>query len=406
MPSFRYKAMTASGTLLTGEMEAASPAGVAAQLRSLGHYPIAAEDGGRGDWWASLARELLRPRRAAQRDLAVATQELATLLHAGLPLDRALEMLVGLGETQRLRRPLEAVLERVRGGAALADALAADRAFPRLYVSMVRAGEMGANLEGTLQRLADYLAKAQITREAITSALVYPTILLVTAGLSISVILIFVLPEFEPLFREAGKSLPLATRIVMAAGDILGRFWWLLLLLIAAAIGAALRALRQPALRRRWDALLLRLPLLGALVTKVEMERFSRTLGTLIGNGVPLPTALGITRDTLANSVIAEAAGATAASLREGDGLAERLARTKVFPAITLDLIRIGEETGKLEEMLLRQADISERSVKHTVDRLLALLVPGLTVFLGFVVAGLIASMLMAILSINELAAR
>lgn len=404
MANFRYKAMTSGGDVVTGTLEAPSQSAAVQQIRSLGHYPISANDAEAESWRHWLNRELKFRRGPRTRDLAIATQELGMLLHAGLELDRALSILVGLGEIESLRQPFTAVLARVRDGATLADALAANPAFPKLYVSMVRAGEMGGNLEATLARLAEYLARSAAIREAIGSALVYPIILLCTAGLSICVILIFVLPEFKPLFDEAGKSLPFATQVVMAIGDFLGDWWWALIVLIAAGAYAFRRALREAEFRRRWDTFKLKLPLLGGLWTKMDVERFSRTLGTLLSNGVALPTALGMSAETLNNSVIARAVRQTASSLREGEGLAARLARTKVFPPIALDFVRVGEETGKLDEMLLRQADLYERSVRHTVDRLLALLVPVLTILLGMMVAGLIASILVAILSINDLA--
>lgn len=404
MTNFRYKALTATGAVVTGTLEAPSQAAAVQQIRNLGHYPISANDADTAGWRGSLGRELRLRRGPRPRDLAIATTELATLLHAGLDLDRALSILVGLGEIESLRQPLQAVLARVRGGASFADALAAENVFPKLYVSMVRAGEMGGNLEVTLSRLAEYLTRAYAIREAIASALVYPIILLATAGLSIIVILVFVLPNFKPLFEEAGKELPFATQIVMAAGDFLAGWWWLLLALIAAAAFGFKRWLQDADNRKRWDAFKLRLPLLGPLWVKMEVEKFARTLGTLLGNGVALPTALAMSADTLGNTVMAGAVRQTAASLREGEGLAARLARAKVFPPVALDFVRVGEETGKLDEMLLRQADLYERSIKHTVDRLLALLVPVLTILLGMVVAGLIASILVAILSINDLA--
>lgn len=404
MATFRYKALSAAGAIVSGTLEAVSEAAAIQQLRAQGHYPISAAVADAPDWRRWLTQNLSPKRGLSTRELAIATSELATLIHAGLELDRALQILTGLGETQSLAAPLGAVLARLRDGASFADALAVDPAFPKFYVNMVRGGEMSGNLDATLHHLAEYLARAQTIREAITSALVYPVILLATAGLSIAVILIFVLPQFEPLFHDAGKSLPLATRIVMALGDFLGAMWWAILMSLVAGALWFRHALRQPVFRRRWDALILRSPLLGDLFIKMEMERFSRTLGTLLGNGITLPVALGITRDTLSNSVIAAVVGETALSLREGEGLAGRLARSGVFPSMALDLVRVGEETGRLDEMLLRQADLYEHAVKHKIDRLLALLVPVLTVFLGMIVAGLIGSMLVAILSVNDLA--
>ncbi len=406
MATFRYKALTDEGTPISGLLEAASQAAAIQQIHNMGHYPISATDVGTAGWRIGHLQALLPRRGVAQRDLAIATQELAMLLQSGLPLDRALSVLIGLGEATRLRQSLAAAQKRVREGVGLAEALAADPVFPKVYVSMVKAGELGGNLAPTLSRLADYLAKAQVIRDTVGSALVYPAILLVTGALSIAVILIVVLPQFEPMFRSAGKSLPFATRVVMEFGQVLGQTWWLLVLLVAGAISSIRRWLRDPSRRRHWDAVLLRLPLCGHLLTMMEMERFGRTLGTLVGNGVALPLALGITKDTLGNQAIAAAVADTAVSLREGDALADRLARTGVFPAIALDFARVGEETGKLDEMLLRQAEICERTVRHMVERLLALLVPGLTVVLGMIVAGLIASMLVAIIGINDLAVK
>jgi len=238
----------------------------------------------------------------------------------------------------------------------------------------------------------------------VTSALVYPIMLLCTAGLSIAVILIVVLPQFEPLFADAGQSLPLSTRIVMAFGHFLGATWWAIILIVIAAVFWLRQALSKASFRLRWDKGLLALPLFGDLLTSMEMERFGRTLGTLLSNGVTLPVALGITSDTLSNSSIAGLVSETAVSLREGEGLAGRLARSGQFPSMVVDLVRVGEETGHLDDMLLRLADLYEHSVKHRIDRLLALLVPLLTVVLGMIVAGLIGSMLVAILSVNDLA--
>lgn len=404
MASFRYKALSASGSTVSGHIDAPSEAAAIQQLRDLGHLPISAQTADGEGWWTSLDFAHLMRRRASQRDLAVATEELASLLGAGLPLDRALQILAGLGELERLREPLQRLTARVRDGASLGDAFATEPIFPKFYVSMVRAGETGGTIEATLKRLADYLARANAIRDAVTSALVYPTMLLATSGLSIIVILVFVLPEFEPLFRDAGKSLPFTTRVVMGLGDFVGTFWWIILLLMVAAASLFRRTLERPDFRLRFDGHLLRLPLFGDLLTKLEVERFARVFGTLVGNGIALPAALAITKDTLKNSVIASAVARAATSLREGEGLASELSKSGLFPSMTIDLLRVGEETGKLDEMLLRQADFYEHSVRHSIDRLLALLVPVLTIFLGVLVAGLIGSMLVAILSVNDLA--
>ncbi|HSZ74972.1 MAG TPA: type II secretion system F family protein [Rhizomicrobium sp.] len=404
MANFRYKAMTGSGAMISGVLEAPSHAFVIQHLRAQGHYPVSASEGRTDDLLTLAKKALPFTGKPSLRSLSLVTRELASLLQAGLELDRALGILIGLEDIGALRESFLAIRARVRDGASLADALSADSNFPRFYVSMVRAGELGGSLEHTLAKLADYIARSVAIREAVASALVYPIILLMTAGVSIIIILMFVLPEFEPLFADAGKALPLSTRIIMGAGAFLRGYWWLLAAMTAGFALWCHTVLKDPKKKLRLDAFLLRLPIFGSLLTAIETERLSRTLGTLVANGVPLPAALAIAKDTLRNSVMVDAVSTTASSLREGEGLAARLAQTKVFSPVILDLIRVGEETGKLDEMLLRQADLDEQRIRHMVDRLIALLVPVLTLFLGVVVAGLIASMMTAILSVNDLA--
>ncbi|HEY3637388.1 MAG TPA: type II secretion system F family protein [Rhizomicrobium sp.] len=404
MTQFHYRAMTGSGAVVRGVLDAPSQDQVVRQLRQRGLYPLDASEHGSGGLFGFLSKFLRRGNRVSTRGLAMATQELSTLLKAGLELDRALGILVGLSDIGALKAPFEGVRNRVRDGMSFAEALAADPVFPKFYVSMVRAGEHGGSLDITLQRLTDYLGRTMAIREQITSALVYPSLLLFTAGASIIVILVFVLPEFEPLFADAGKSLPLPTKIVMNAGDAIRYYGWIFVLLVAGGVIVLRRSLQKPANRLKWDAFKLRWPVLGNLFASIEVERLMRTFGTLLSNGVPIPTALMLSKDVLSNTVLSSAIRDAAVSLREGERLAQRLSRSKVFPPVTLDLIQIGEESGKLDEMLLRQADLDETRIKHKVDRALAMLVPILTIGLGMVVAGLIASMLVAIISVNDLA--
>jgi general secretion pathway protein F len=404
MAQFQYEAMTGSGAVVKGVLDAASKEAVIAQLRTRGLYPLKASARDEGGLLGRILPALKIGGRPSLRALAMATQELATLLKAGLELDRALGILTGLADIGSLRAPFEAARNRVRDGSSFAEALAVDPVFPKFYVSMVRAGEHGGALEITLQRLTDYLLRRLAIRESVTSALIYPAILLLTAGMSIIVILVFVLPEFEPLFADAGKALPLPAQIVMGMGNAVRSYGWLFILLVVAGVILFRNALRRPEFRLKWDGFVLRLPVLGDLLAAIDIERLMRTFGTLLANGVPAPTALNLSKDVLSNTVLAGAVKDAAASLREGERLAQRLARAKVFPPTTLDLIQIGEESGKLDEMLLRQADLDEMRIRHKIDRALALLVPCLTILLGLVVAGLIASMMVAILSVNDLA--
>jgi general secretion pathway protein F len=345
-----------------------------------------------------------RARRPRLQQLAAVTRELTTLLAAGLELDRALGILIKLTDIGPLKEPVERVREKVRDGATLADALATESSFPAYYASMVRAGEFGGTLESSLGTLGEYLERRAAVLDNIASALVYPVLLLITAALSLIVILVFVLPEFEPLFADAGAQLPLPTRIVLGLSGFVRDFWWLEILCLAAAALGIRHVMVTPHLRELFDQRLLRVPILGKLAEAIEAERFCRTLGVLCTNGVALPTALALTRDTLGNRAIAKAVGEAATRLREGDSLAHHLAQTGIFPGVLIDLVQIGEESGRLDGMLLRHADLEEQRIRHTTERLLAALVPALTLVLGFIVAGLIASMLVAILGINDLA--
>ncbi len=404
MMRFRYEAVSAAGEPVAGEMEAETRAAVIERLQRLGHVPIRAE-AARGGVARLLAWEWKPGRARALRNLPLVTQQLATLLHAGLSLDRALELAQGMAARAAERDCLGAGLDKVRGGAALADALAAQPSvFPRLYVGMVRAGEAGASLDATLRQLAEFLEKSEAARQKVVSALIYPAVVLATGLGSVGVRFGFVIPRFRPLFEDAGTALPFAARAVLAVSDFLQSYGWAPVLALALAGMLFAHRLRGREARRRWDRRLLRLPLLGDLIAKSEVARFARTLGTLLKNGVsPLP-ALAVTQETLRNAVIAEAVGAVADSLKEGKSLAEPLSRSKAMPALAIQLIRVGEETARLEEMLIKTAEIFDEEVGRSVERLLALLVPGITVLLGIVVALVIGSILTAVLSVYELA--
>lgn len=404
MPRFSYEVLTGEGRTLKGEMDGDSASTVVTELQNAGHLPASVQEVSNSKWAQLLRRDLFSGPQLTNRELALATQELATLLNAGMPLDRSLSMLIDLAGAKRSKRLFAAVLEKVRSGKSLAEAIAVqDGAFPPLYVNMVRAGESGGALDVTLKRLAEYLNKSQAARDAVLSALTYPAILMVVAGLSLTLVLTVVLPQFEPLFREAGSSLPLSTRVVMAVGGFVQTYWWLGILLIIAGVWAFREALKLPAYALRWHRLLLRLPLLGDHIKKIETARFSRTLGTLVSNGVSLPAALTLSRETLVNRVLFDDVKKITTRLKEGGGLSLPFATSGLFPSLAIHLMRVGEETGRLDEMLLKIADIYDHEVQKTTERLLALLTPALTIGLGVTIAGIIASVLVALLSINDL---
>ncbi len=411
MGRFRYRAVAASGELVQGEMAAASQATVIERLRGQGHLPLAADEIAAGaghrrrltlaQW---LRQPILGSARVTRRDVAIMTRELATLLEAGLTLDQSLKLLIELAEGEALEGLLADLLERIQGGSSLADALAQhEKLFPQVYVSMVRAGETGGALREVLSRLARYLDEAEALREQVKSALIYPVLLLILAAVSIVILLTVVLPQFTPLFENAGAKLPWLTRAVILVGDGVQRYWWLLLGGGLGATWLARRLLRQPARRAQVDRWLLRLPLLGELLAKIDTARFARALGTLLANGVPPLTALAIVQDALTNATLRRALADAATAMKDGGGLAAPLGRAGVFPKLAVHLLGVGEESGQLDPMLLKIAEVFDRDVKSTIERLMALLVPALTIVLGAIVAVIITSVMMAILSAYDL---
>jgi general secretion pathway protein F len=397
MPLYRYKAATPTGDTSEGEIFAADEQQVINQLQAAGQIPIRVVQGG------GVTR--LRRVGVRARDVQVFTQELATLLGAGLPLDKSLQIILDLSEDPRLARMTGRVLEQVRGGASLSEALEAQSGvFSRFYVSMVRAGEMGGAMEVVLQRLSEYLERAKELRDSVVSALIYPAILMVVSLVSVFVLMVFVVPHFTELFDDAGRALPMLTQVVVGSADLLRGYWWALIGAVVLIVLLLRHRLGDPAFRLRWDAGVLRLPLAGDLVRKLETARFSRTLGTLLGNGVPLLTAMSIVRETLNNRVLERGMGVAVEGLKGGQGMSAPLMEADLFPKLGMQMIRVGEETGRLEGMLMQVADIYDREVRVAVQRMLSLLEPVLIVGLGLLIATIIVSILIAIVSVNELA--
>jgi general secretion pathway protein F len=404
MARFLYRALSSSGEILSGHIEGASAAAIIEHLQDLGHLPIETVAVEERRWYQpDLSR--LANRRLSAADLVQATQQLARLLRASLPLDRSLEILIDLAPPGRPRLVFGRVLEGIRDGHPLAEALASQgEAFSRSYISMVRAGEFGSSLPEVLGRLADFLARSHRITQKVQSALIYPAILLVMSALSIVLVLAFVLPQLKPLFLEAGAALPTPTRIVMAASDFVEAGWWLILIGLLVAGLVYRRVSQLPAFRQWRDQWLMRLPLLRDLIGRYEIGRFARTLGTLIQNGVPLAAGFGIAGDGFSNRVFTMAAEQAGERIKEGDGLSVPLAETGLFPQLAIQLIRVGEETGQLPEMLGELADIYDEEVQRILDRLLTLLVPAVTIGMGFIIAGIIASVMLALISVNDLA--
>ena len=406
MPSFRWSAVNAGGDVVDGVMEAPDRTAVVERLQRQGQIVLRADPAeGRRGWADLLQIELGRGRGLDKTGLSEVTRELAIMLAAGQDLDRALRFVVENTRNARARTILGTVRDKVRSGSSLAAALAAEpRSFSRLYVGLVRAGEAGGTLPATLDRLATLLERERSLSANLRSSLTYPALLVVAAIGSIVLLLDYVLPQFTPIFEQAGAQLPTSTRLLMAVGTIVGAATpWLLVGVLAAGL-VARQLLQRPANRLKLDRLLLRLPLAGSLLRETLAARLTRTLGSLLQNGVPLITALGIVKDALGNLAAAAAVESAAVGAKGGAGLARPLAAAGVFPARTIHLLQLGEEAAQLSAMALKAADIHDEQARLKMQRLVALAVPAITIVMGLAVAGIVSALLTAMLSLNDLA--
>jgi type II secretion system protein F len=408
MTAYAYRASTREGKVIEGNMEAPGEAAVVSSLRAQGYMPLSVKEGS-----GSVARRALsfdfelpwnRAPKVKSRDLMVFTGELSTLLKAGLPLDRSLASLSALTENPTLKRIVGEVLARVQEGRSLSQALGEHpETFPPLYVNMIRAGEAGGVVETVLERLSEYLENSEKTREEIRSAMVYPMILASVASIAIVIMLTFVLPQFATIFEDLGSAMPASTRFMMGVSDILIGYWWLLILILFAIRTAIKRWLATPNGRERYDRALLGAPVLGDLVRKLQVARFSRTLGTMLKSGVPLIQALEIVRAVVANVVIARALVGVQKDVSEGKGLVAPLEKAKVFPALALQMVGVGEETGRLDDMLLVVSQHYDGEVSRAIERSTQLINPIVLIVMGGVTLFIVWAMMSAVFSVNEI---
>ncbi len=406
MPAFRYSAIDAAGKVRHGVMEAPSEAFVVNRLQREGSIPMRADPAERGGFLADLlARDFGRGSALGKQEVANATRELAIMLAAGQDLDRSLRFLTETAPSARVRRVMDQLRNAVRDGAPLSVALGAHpRSFPRLYVGLVRAGEAGGRLAETLHHLADLLETERSLATTVKSALIYPALLIVAAIGSITLLLTEVLPQFVPLFEQNGAALPGSTQFLIDAGAFVARDG-IYLLIVAGGLFVALRMLlRRPRPRLVMDRMLLRVPIFGTLLREMLAARFTRTLGTLMVNGVPLIGALAIVRDVIGNRVAVEAVDQASVSAKGGAGLARPLDQSGIFPRRMIYLLRLGEENAQIGPIALRAAEIHEQKTRTGVQRLVSLLVPVITIVMGAAVAGIVSSLLLAMLSLNDLA--
>jgi len=406
MPSYRWSAINGGGDVVRGVMEAADRSAVVERLQRQGQIVLSADPADRRRGLSDFLQiDLGGARGLDKAALAEVTRELAIMLAAGQDLDRVLRFVVDNTRSTRAKAILGNVRDQVRGGSSLAVALAGEpRSFSKLYVGLVRAGEAGGTLPTTLDRLATLLERERSLSANLRSSLTYPALLVVAAIGSIVLLLDYVLPQFTPIFEQAGAQLPTSTRLLMTFGTVVGAATpWLLVGVLAAGL-VARQLLQRPANRLKLDRLLLRLPLAGSLLRETLAARLTRTLGSLLQNGVPLITALGIVKDALGNLAAAAAVESAAVGAKGGAGLARPLAAAGVFPARTIHLLQLGEEAAQLSAMALKAADIHDEQARLKMQRLVALAVPAITIAMGLAVAGIVSALLTAMVSLNDLA--
>ena len=403
MAFFEYKAVTASGKVIEGTLEAADERSAAARLGEQGQFPIKLVS---PDSSALLGREITLPwqrKKVPQKDLLVFTQELSTLIKAGLPLDRSLAILSDLTENTYLKEIVQDLLREIKGGKSLSEALSAyPHVFPKIFVNMIKAGEAGGALDEILERLLEYLENSEELRDYIVSSLIYPCILALVGASSIIVMITFVIPKFAVIFENAGAPIPLPMKLMLGASGIIAGYWWLILM---GGIGGWFgwrRYLASEAGRLSWDRTLLKLPLLGSVVQRMEVSRFSRTLGTLLKSAVPLIQSINIVKDVVGNQAIAAAMEPIKSGVKKGDGLTRPIREAGIFPDFALHLLAVGEETGRLDVMLLQVADTYDRELRTAVKRLVAMFEPLIILAMGLVIGTMVVSMLYSIFSIND----
>ncbi len=404
MPLYSYKAVNSQGETEEGVKNAIDQQTVLIELQAQGFIPIHIETA-RNKTFLGIKLGSVEI-RLSHKEIALFTGELATLLESGLPLDRSMQVLIQLTEeNEKLSKLTSQVLEKVKGGASLADALESQSGvFSRFYLNMIRAGEMGGNLGDVLTRLSEYLERSQELKDTVTTALIYPAILLIMSLASLFVMLTFVVPQFTEMFESSGQALPVPTQIVVALAEALQSYWWVLVLLVISVSSYMKSQLSDPVTKKIWDGRFLSMPLLGNILLSMETANLSRTLGTLLGNGVSILKALGIVKETAGNTVISELLSEAEKQLKQGKNMSDVLISNERFPKLAVQMIKMGEETGRLEEMLLRVAGIYDKQLRTAIQRMLALLEPALIISLGLMIAGIIVSILLAILSVNDLA--
>jgi len=403
MPSYSYRASTMEGKLIESSMEAADEGTVSVKLHEMGLLPIHIGTAGRE---SVLQRQMELPwksKKVKTKDVLVLTQELRTLTHAGFPLDRCLTIAAQLAENPAMAEIVRDVLKEVKTGKSFSEGLAKyPDVFPKVYVSMIRAGEASGGLDEILGRLTEFIEAGEELRSSIVSALIYPALLSMVGILSVVVLTVFVVPRFVVIFNDMGVGLPIPMMILNGASRALSGFWWLILAALFIAGYSFKRFRDSEEGRLKWDRKILEIPVLGSVLQKVEVARFARTLGMLLRGGAPLLQSMTIVREIINNQSIAKMIDPIRSGIKRGEGVAQPMRQSGVFPPLAMHLVEVGEESGRLDDMLIQVADTYDVEVKNGVKRLVSFFEPAIILFMGIIIGTIVVSMLMAIFSISD----
>jgi len=406
MASYSYKAATLDGKVVEGVIEAGDGRSVAGKLQDMGYVPIKISTdekrAARNGAGASVA--LFRSKRIRNRDVLIFTRELYTLVKSGLPLDRSLIALSTLTEKAALKEVVQGILKQIKGGKSLSEAMTEyPKVFPKLYTSMIKAGEAGGVLDAVLLRVLEFLERTEELKTYFINALIYPALLTFVGGVSMLILMIFVIPKFASTFTSAGMPTPLALEMMLSVSRVITGYWWAILGGCLLAGLAFWRYVGTEPGRLTWDRRKLRLPLLGPLIQKMEVARFARTLGTLLHSAVPLLQAMNIVKDVVGNKAISSTMDKIKSGVKKGEGLANPIKESGIFPLLATHLLEIGEESGKLDVMLLQIADVYDSDAKAFIKNLISLFEPVMIIVMGAVIGVMVVSMLSAVFSMLEM---
>lgn len=402
VPIYSYRATDNAGEIIEGSMDAGNEKDLVSRLHKLGYIPIRIKHFEEGK--AEINSFMALFNRVSSQDVMYFTQDISTLLNAGLPIDKSLAILVDITENKKFQGIIKDILKDVQGGSYLSDALGKyPDIYSPLYVNMIRAGEAGGVLELILGKLAEFLKNSQELLDYIKSAMVYPLLLFFVGGISMIILLTFVIPRFSVIFADMGQAIPASAALLLGLSAVLRTYWWLIILALGAAFFLWKKYISTPEGRLNFHTTLFKLPMAGKIIKDLEVARFSRTLGTLLKSGVPILEALRLVKDIIGNRFIAGSMDKIYEQVKEGERLSKPLKESNIFPTLAVQMVTVGEETGRLDELLLKIATNYDCVVRNMVQRLISLLEPAMILIMGLAIGFIVISMLMAIFSVNDM---